>query len=609
MLFKKGKNKKNKKETKVDVNLDTLDMQAKKKKTFLIVGIFIILMGVLFISVASTILTLQKKKVYKKRVENKIPKEIEVIQNSEMKEGWAISVENRLEEQGKSIKEIKKNLKNNKQDIINALREELKKNNEVINKKMDTLSKTVAVQMKNNNEKIKKEIESLKEENKLIKMKLKSLESLKNLKIQKNNEEDIVISKNLLPNIPKPPVKSGGTNIKGSELTIVVPLPNKEISKKEEKNIKKEQKPKKEEEIAKLEKQLPIENNAGIKNESKGKEIKSKPKIINHKKNIKIVSIDTSFNGDIINTQNQIQAENKRIKEQMEIQEEIKNGFHVSIGFTQAYMITGAYAPTFQNSQTSPLPVLLEAQGNILMANDTQGSIDKCFLLGSAKGNINSQTVSIKLVAISCLVDDGKYRIEGPISGWVIGENGMPGLPGEMIHKNGAWVAKTFIAGFLQTFSQAFTGTPQQIVLGTGTTSQNQNVGNALVNNTGYAAATGLGNVFGKLGDYYLKMAEQIFPVIEVKPGRTVDIMLLGGENLKVVKNNPISISRILKYIEQEENKKERKKQQILNNQTLSTNPFTRTISGGLNGGNINSDGTTTVKSPNGIDVKIPLEK
>ena len=55
-------------------------------------------------------------------------------------------------------------------------------------------------------------------------------------------------------------------------------------------------------------------------------------------------------------------------------------------------MITGAYAPAFQEGDSEPLPVLFEAEGSIIQPNDFLGSIDKCFLLGSAKGNMNSQT-------------------------------------------------------------------------------------------------------------------------------------------------------------------------------------------------------------------------
>jgi len=606
MLFKKkDKNKKSSN----NINLDTLDVKAKKKKTLLIVGVFLVLMVVIFASIASTILTLQKKKVYKKRIANKIPKEIQVIQSPEMKESWAISVENRLSDQSKEIKQIKENLKNNKQDIINALREELKKNNEAINKKMDALSKTVTVQMKESSQRLEKEINSLKEENRIIKMKLKQLESLKNLKFNQNKQNEIVIGKNLLPQLPKTPKTKGGTNLTGNSVTIIMPtLKNKINEESNNTKLNNMQVTKKQNNVNTpvKENQLQKENKSQIENKIVKKE-EQKPKIINHKKNIKIVSIDTSFNSSIVAMQNQIEQENQQLQKQIAKKEEIPNSFHVSIGFTQAYMITGAYAPTFQNSQTNPLPVLLEAEGNVLMANDTEGSIDKCFLLGSAKGNINSQTVSIKLVSISCLVDDGKYRIEGPISGWVIGENGMPGIPGEMLHKNGAWIAKTFIAGFLQTFSQAITGQTQPIVIGT-QGGQTTNVGQAVAQNTAYAAATGLSTVFGKLGDYYLKMAEQIFPVIEVKAGRTVDIMLLGGENLHVVKNTPMSIANVLKYIENKEETKQRNKTIMMQNQQLNSNPFARAIA---NGSNIQTENTsnTGIKAPNGVDIKIPVGK
>ena len=232
-----------------------------------------------------------------------------------------------------------------------------------------------------------------------------------------------------------------------------------------------------------------------------------------------------------------------------------KNTYHIMTGLTTAYLVTGVYAPAFAEGKMEPLPVLLQAEGDILIANDDTESLGKCFFLGSAKGNMNSETADIRLNKVSCSLADGTKKIEGSISGWVIGENGIPGVPGQLLHKNGAWLAKTFVAGFLDTFAQsitAFAGAGGKD--GSGAIS----IGDSLAEAGGESTS----QVFQQIGSYYLEMAAQIFPVIEVKPGRTVDILLKGGDILTVTDFNSAEIEQIetdIKELEQQKEEDERR--------------------------------------------------
>jgi len=292
------------------------------------------------------------------------------------------------------------------------------------------------------------------------------------------------------------------------------------------------------------------ENLKDLDNKTPKEKVKESPKPKLRQMKISLIDIDTESNKEMI-----IQEE-KRIANLENLVKKKNNQYHVMIGLTRAYMITGAYAPAFSAGEEEPLPVLLQAEGDILIANDDTENIDRCLLIGSAKGNMNSKTADIRLLRISCSLNEGKQMIEGEISGWVIGENGIPGVPGELLHKNGAWLAQTFVSGFMQTFSDALSNSgTTQISFGGSVGGQQQEVplGTAVENNAAAAAGGGLSTVFGKLGEYYLKMAEQIFPVIEVKAGRTVNILLRGGENLQVKDFNKVDIGEIEEKYEEEE--------------------------------------------------------
>jgi hypothetical protein len=274
----------------------------------------------------------------------------------------------------------------------------------------------------------------------------------------------------------------------------------------------------------------------------KSKKVKPKVKVI-RKKSLKVVSVDNSFNKKLISIEKSKKEKMLKMKNEKEINE-LEKSFTINTGFSQAFMITGAYAPAFSEGTESPLPVLFEAEGDIIQANQVRASVDKCFLLGSAKGQMNSNTASIKLVTLSCLLQDGEYILEGAVEGWVIGENGKPGVPGELLHKNGALLAKTFVAGFLETFSQSIGGGDTQNFDFSGTDEEVNNA-SVLKNNLISSGGQGLATVFGKVGEYYLKMAEQIFPVIEVTGGRTVDIIFKGSSNFSVRENNNLRIDEI----------------------------------------------------------------
>jgi conjugal transfer pilus assembly protein TraB len=45
---------------------------------------------------------------------------------------------------------------------------------------------------------------------------------------------------------------------------------------------------------------------------------------------------------------------------------------------------------------------------------------------------------------------------------------------------------------------------------------------------------TGVGTALGKLSQYYLTLADKIFPIIEVDAGRVVDIVLTKGIKMSV---------------------------------------------------------------------------
>jgi len=495
------------------INLNTLDQTRKKKKDFIIFSIVIVIFGVAAISVGNYFLDTNEKKVFKKRKNLELKDtNITLTPDKDYKEAWAMSVETTLEKQNKILisfmKNVQKDRKEDKKELKEIMKDNAKKTRDSLDDYKDEMSKRIS----RIEDSLKENI--TRQNNKIEELKIKGKGNTLNIN-QNNPEEEIILGKDLLPKISEKPEEI--EEPKDNEEEILNSIIGSE--------------PKKPEEV------INIGENNELPSSIAPEETQMEPKV----KKIGLFTINTK------EVKTYVLKERKKELREIKKRKKKTNSYHIMIGLTKAYLVSGVYAPAFSEGSSDPLPVLLQAEGNILIANNDQESVENCFFIGSAKGNMNSQTADIRLNRISCSLADGTKKIEGSISGWVIGENGIPGVPGELLHRNGAWLAKTFVAGFLETFSNTLTAAAGR---GTVQTGDNIDTGAQLQDGLVSAGAESTSDVFNKIGDYYLKMAEQIFPVIEVKPGRTVDILLKGGETLTVTDFNSADISEIEEDIE-----------------------------------------------------------
>ena len=496
-------------------NIETLSKKARRKKDFLIVAALVGIGAIILSSFLMYYLDGDRKEQFvdRKKIENK--KDFEIIKQQDLKETWAISIENRIEDQDRKRVEAQKALVTKTEKELTEVKNLVVDSMADLSKKFELMSSSVTNKMADLEASAQKRFNE--QQSQIDDLSLRESDINSAYEVDQRN---IILGSDLLPPaVETSDLKKNEKESVSVEDSLSVLTPEKKSHTAETKDIKK----------------------------TESKPAKAKPKKLVRKRVVlNTVSIDVTSSVE------EIDKEEKEYAELQELKRIRTGSLHIMTGLTQAYMITGAYAPAFEAGDEEPLPVLFQAEGDILIANNDTESIDKCLLIGSAKGNMNSQTADIRLHSITCSLADGTKMVEGEISGWVIGENGIPGVQGDLMHKNGAWLSKTFVSGFLETFSNAFSDTGStEISFGTdGTTSVSDSVGS----NVQSAAAGGLSTVFGKLGEYYLKMAEQIFPVIEVKGGRTVNILLKGGEDLVIKDFNKFEISEIEEKIETEEN-------------------------------------------------------
>ena len=200
--------------------------------------------------------------------------------------------------------------------------------------------------------------------------------------------------------------------------------------------------------------------------------------------------------------------------------------------FAQGVILSGAYAPSLTGNNSGggagPYPVLIEIVDPYILPSLRRGGLKYAFVIASAYGDLSSERAILRLERISFIYEDGS-TLDQEIKGWVVGPDGMYGIPGKVVSREGSLIARAILAGMLSGVSGALEQAGrviQQTPLG-GTMSYipPENVGKV-------ATFSGLGKAAEMLANFYIQRANQLFPVVEIPAGTEVTLVLL--EPLKV---------------------------------------------------------------------------
>jgi len=161
-------------------------------------------------------------------------------------------------------------------------------------------------------------------------------------------------------------------------------------------------------------------------------------------------------------------------------------------------------------------------------------NLKDCFIVGAGYGNLSDERAYVRTETLSCVREDGTV-IDVALKGHVVGEDGKLGMRGRLVSKQGQKLAMAMFAGLLGSFGQAFKPQSATVLQLTPENSGVLKYGFGDVLEAG--ALGGVGNSMNKVADYYLKMADKIFPIVEIDAGREVEIIVLKGQELKVPGN------------------------------------------------------------------------
>jgi len=206
------------------------------------------------------------------------------------------------------------------------------------------------------------------------------------------------------------------------------------------------------------------------------------------------------------------------------------------IGIAVGLTINGMDAPTFQQGQQDPQPLLVSIETPLVTANAKEIDVKGCMVLASAHGSISAEKAMPRLVRMNCRDAEGNLY-SGSVKGWILGDDGKVGITGRLVSRQGTVLAKSFWADvislggtFLRKSAETTTSYSALGMLQSNST-QTSDIAKS-------SAGEAVERSTDRIAKFFIKIAEQIYPVIEIMPGRKVTMMIESGSLKRVDKDN-----------------------------------------------------------------------
>jgi conjugal transfer pilus assembly protein TraB len=153
-------------------------------------------------------------------------------------------------------------------------------------------------------------------------------------------------------------------------------------------------------------------------------------------------------------------------------------------------------------------------------------------------GNLATERVQTRLLNLSCVTQNGEAIIDQTIKGFVVDADGQVDLKGNPVAKMGMHLARVGLSGLLGGLAE---GIEQSAYVES--YSPATGVSSSVLEDEGSAIAKlsigrGLANSAKELQKFYIDLAQQTMPVLEVGPTKKVNLVISEGVNLDIAKQS-----------------------------------------------------------------------
>ncbi|AHE53683.1 hypothetical protein NX02_09815 [Sphingomonas sanxanigenens DSM 19645 = NX02] len=207
-----------------------------------------------------------------------------------------------------------------------------------------------------------------------------------------------------------------------------------------------------------------------------------------------------------------------------------KRTIYLPPGFMKARLLTGIDALASRDATSNPEPIIARVQAPAVLPNEVKANLAGCFVIGNATGSLAKERVEIQLVSISCVDFESHAVVDQAIKGFFVDADGKKGLSGKVVTRAGATLARSFIAGTIAGISQSVEGSFGSLSTSALGNVRSLDAGDAIKS----GVAGGLSKSSDKLTDFYLDLARQAGPVVEVGAAKDVVVVIQEGLALEI---------------------------------------------------------------------------
>lgn len=223
---------------------------------------------------------------------------------------------------------------------------------------------------------------------------------------------------------------------------------------------------------------------------------------------------------------------------ELPIKDKKKQKIYLPPSFMEATLLSGVAAPTTLAAKKDPLPVLLRIKNLAVLPNKVKADLKGCFAIAEATGNLADERVHLRLLTLSCVAKNGDAVIDQQVKGFVVDSDGKVGLAGNVVAKMGMHIARSALVGFISGFGEAFESTMDvslNPLTGTTTKMWSEEDTKSVIRK---GAGQGISQAADQLQKFYLQLAGQTLPVIEVGATKSVTLVISEGVELEIKKQN-----------------------------------------------------------------------
>lgn len=207
--------------------------------------------------------------------------------------------------------------------------------------------------------------------------------------------------------------------------------------------------------------------------------------------------------------------------------------------FMEATLLSGVAAQTTTVSNDDPLPLIFRINDLAVLPNRVKANLKGCFIIGEGIGKLSDERVHVRLLTLSCVDKKGSSVIDQAVKGWCVdGSDGKVGLKGIVTAKMGTHLARSLLAGFVGGIGEGVKTSTRD------TSFNNFGYETSILSSTDTkniiksGVGQGISTAAGELQKFYLQLAEQTLPVIEVGATKNCTLVVSEGVSLEIKVQN-----------------------------------------------------------------------